>query len=1109
MWVSTFHSMCVRILRREAKHLGVRSAFSVYDADDSRRLIGIVGRDLELDPKKFAPRALAAQISNLKNELLSPDDASERAGTEHERRIAEVYGVYQARLRQANAFDFDDLIMETVSLLQRLPAVAEYYRRRFRHVLVDEYQDTNHAQYELVRQLVAPATERATRRADFPDARTILLEQNYRSTQTILTAANAVIARNPERRDKRLWSDQGDGERIVGYVADNEHDEAAFVAAEIDRLVDSGEFRNSDIAVFYRTNAQSRVFEEVFIRTGLPYKVVGGVRFYERREVRDALAYLRVLANPEDTVSLRRILNVPKRGIGDRAEAIVAEYAERERTSFARALRAAAEEPQRLPALATRSQKNIAGFVRMLDELRELVERGDDTAEVLEAVYARTGYLEELQASEDPQDGTRMDNLAELVTVAREFAGDAAVADLAPDDGAAIGSGARSADGASDGAAPEGEADTYDDTPDGVPEPGSLAAFLERVALVADADSIPDDDSGVVTMMTLHTAKGLEFPVVFLTGWEDGIFPHLRTLGDPKELAEERRLAYVGITRAEKRLYLSRAIVRSAFGQPSTNPASRFLDEVPPSLLDWRRTEEQLAAQRPSAPVGRFGFGKRPQATDRGSWKVPERSLNNQSLHLDVGDRVNHDKYGLGTVVAADGIGPRATVTIDFGSGGTHLHRPERPDDVHVHRAVARRGARRGAVGRAEHGEPGDVRAGALGHHDLDRAEQQHPAHPRGIGLDPDGAGPEHRHAVGQRQHLRPAPDGGDDQRGRGEDPAGAPPGGRGELAGPCPSREGRGRRLLDGGGGRPGGVGREVAGQRLQVGAGAGRPRLRRAFLVLGQGQPSLAVCALQPGVDRPSLAVPHPVRRLVRHPAILDRPGGPGSGDRRSGVAGARRGGDVEAARGQPRQWVDLGAVRLPHLEVQVRAGGLAAVADLGDLVAGLDLLALLHERPVDVAVDGAGAVGVLEHHPHPEAAGGPDFSTTPSVRAKIGVPIGAARSMPLCCTPQRAPKPEVNRPAVGMTRASPLYMTAFGAPCDIAVVTARSSLAASRPIRAAFVRLATSTFEVESRSGSDAACAESCSPPIAEVSIGAVVSAGRVSLDTGSIAEAASRA
>jgi DNA helicase-2/ATP-dependent DNA helicase PcrA len=662
MWVSTFHSMCVRILRREAKHLGVRSAFSVYDADDTRRLVGLVVRDLDLDPKKFNARPVAAQISNLKNELLTPDDAAARATVEFERKVAEIYAVYQARLRTANAFDFDDLIMETVALLQRLPAVAEYYRRRFRHVLVDEYQDTNHAQYQLVRELVAPAAPGvapgelcvvgdsdqsiyAFRGAsirniiefeqDFPDAVTILLEQNYRSTQRILSAANAVIARNPDRRDKRLWSDQGDGEKVIGYVADNEHDEAAFVAGEIDRLVDSGEIRNSDVAVFYRTNSQSRVFEDVFLRVGLPYKVVGGVRFYERREVRDALAYLRVLSNPEDTVSLRRILNVPKRGIGDKAEELVASWAERQRISFAAALRQA----ERIPGMATRSQRCIAAFVEILSGLEELVESGAETAEILEAVYARTGYTAELEASEDPQDGSRLDNLAELVTVAREFAGDAAVADLA--------------------VAPEIEPEP------GVPEPGSLAAFLERVALVADADSIPDNDAGMVTLMTLHTAKGLEFPVVFLTGWEDGVFPHMRAMGDPKELAEERRLAYVGITRAQQRLYLSRALMRSAFGQPSANPASRFLAEVPDDLVEWRR----VAPER-SAPVGRFGFGRRPTATDRGDWKVPERKLA-PAMHLEVGDRVNHDKYGLGTVIASDGAGVRATVTIDFGSAGT------------------------------------------------------------------------------------------------------------------------------------------------------------------------------------------------------------------------------------------------------------------------------------------------------------------------------------------------------------------------------------------------------------------------------------------------------
>jgi DNA helicase II / ATP-dependent DNA helicase PcrA len=661
MWVSTFHSMCVRILRREARHLGVRSAFSVYDADDTRRLVGLVTRDLELDPKKFSARGVAAQISNFKNELLSADDAAERAANDFERKVAEVYAVYQARLHTANAFDFDDLIMETVALLQRLPAVAEYYRRRFRHVLVDEYQDTNHAQYALVRELVAPAADGvepgelcvvgdsdqsiyAFRGAnirniiefeqDFPNARTIMLEQNYRSTQHILTAANAVIARNPDRRDKRLWSDQGDGAKVVGYVADNEHDEAAFVAQEIDRLVDSGEVRNSDVAVFYRTNSQSRVFEDVFMRVGLPYKVVGGVRFYERKEVRDALAYLRVLSNPEDTVSLRRILNVPKRGIGERAEELVATYADRERISFAAALRIAAEHPERIPGLVTRSQRCIASFVRLLDELYELVERGEETAEILEAVYARTGYTAELEASDDPQDGSRRENLAELVTVAREFAGDAAVADL--DDS---------------------------DVEVGAPAPGSLAAFLERVALVADADSIPDNDEGMVTLMTLHTAKGLEFPIVFLTGWEDGVFPHMRAMGDPAELAEERRLAYVGITRAQERLYLSRAMIRSSFGQPNANPASRFLAEVPDNLVDWRRAEPER-----SAPVGRFGFGRRPGATDRGNWNVPKAALKS-SISLDVGDRVNHDKYGLGTVVESDKSTQR--VLIDFGSAGT------------------------------------------------------------------------------------------------------------------------------------------------------------------------------------------------------------------------------------------------------------------------------------------------------------------------------------------------------------------------------------------------------------------------------------------------------
>ncbi|MGA6163743.1 DNA helicase PcrA [Amycolatopsis magusensis] len=682
MWVSTFHSMCVRIMRREAKTLGMTSSFSIYDSDDTKRLITLVARDLDLDPKRYPARTLAIHISNLKNELLDAEDAKARATNDLERRVAEAYAEYQLRLGQANAMDFDDLIMRTVELLKNFPEVAEYYRRRFRHVLVDEYQDTNHAQYTLVRELVGTGTTEsgvepgelcvvgdadqsiyafrgATIRnieefeRDFVDAHTILLEQNYRSTQTILSAANAVIARNPNRRAKRLWTDSGDGEKIVGYVADNEHDEAAFVAREIDELADSGAATYGDVAVFYRTNNQSRVFEEIFIRLGLPYRVVGGVRFYERREVRDMLAYLRVLANPEDTVSLRRVLNVPKRGIGDRAEAVVAAHAERERISFAAALRESVD--GKVALMNPRSQKAIAGFMELMDNLGELVEEEADVADILEAVLERTGYRQELEDSDDPQDASRVENLTELVTVAREFGEMAAEITPPPEDTVVV--------------------------------PGSLPAFLERVSLVADADSIPSpdgedgDDAGVVTLMTVHTAKGLEYPVVFCTGWEDGIFPHMRALSEPAELAEERRLAYVAITRARQRLYVSRAVARTAWGQPMSNPASRFLDEIPADLLDWRREEPARGGFRSGSPRAATTWGSRSSSFggDSAQAGLSSRGMRTTNfkgwkdtvaLKLDVGDRVSHDKYGLGTVVAADGAGPRATATIDFGAAG-------------------------------------------------------------------------------------------------------------------------------------------------------------------------------------------------------------------------------------------------------------------------------------------------------------------------------------------------------------------------------------------------------------------------------------------------------
>jgi DNA helicase-2/ATP-dependent DNA helicase PcrA len=689
MWVSTFHSACVRILRKEIDKFGYKSNFSIYDAADQKRLMSLVCKDLDLDPKRYQPNAVLHWVSNHKNELRDAEEATKDAQNKLEETYAAAYTLYQRRLREANALDFDDLIMMTVHLFQTFPEVRETYRRRFRHVLVDEYQDTNHAQYALIHQLCADQMDEPLTAAgdglpaervepaelmvvgdadqsiyafrganirnildfeqDFPNATSILLEQNYRSTQTILNAANAVIGHNKGRKPKRLWSDAGDGERIVGYVADDERDEARFVSEEIDTLVDGGG-RAADVAVFYRTNAQSRVFEEVFIRTGQPYKVVGGVRFYERREIRDALAYLRMLANPADQVSLRRILNTPKRGIGDRAVDCVQALAERDRLTFWEALRRAGD----APGLATRSLTNIRGFVAMVEELQSMVDAGERADVILESVLARSGYLAELEASDDPQDETRVENLAELVAVAREFSDDPVAGP--------------SADPA--------------DVDAGIVAPG-LGDFLERVALVADTDQIPDqpeDDSGVVTLMTLHTAKGLEFPVVFLTGLEDGVFPHARSLGDQPELEEERRLAYVGVTRARERLYISRAVVRSAWGAPSHNPGSRFLDELPVDLVDWRRTEAaqtrwgrpDLASGSPAvrmgAPTdaGRRNFSSAALRADAAAKAKPAREIPS----LEPGDRVVHDSFGLGTVVSLEGSGDKTVASIDFGSEG-------------------------------------------------------------------------------------------------------------------------------------------------------------------------------------------------------------------------------------------------------------------------------------------------------------------------------------------------------------------------------------------------------------------------------------------------------
>ena len=672
MWVSTFHSACVRILRSEIDALGFKKNFSIYDSTDSKRLMTMVLKDQGTDPKKFPVRQVQNWVSNCKNELIGPAAFAENdeGPSGNVEIMAEAYKEYARRLKAANALDFDDLIMLTVELFEKFPDIREKYRRRFRQVLVDEYQDTNHAQYMLIKQLcgqfptpegepvIVPselmvvgdsdqsiyAFRGATIRnildfeKDFPGAETILLEQNYRSTQTVLSAANAVIKHNSGRPEKNLWSDSGDGEKIVGYVADTEHDEARYIAQVIDQLVENGH-KYSDVAVFYRTNAQSRPIEEVFIRVGLPYRVVGGVRFYVRKEVRDAIAYLRAISNPADDVSLLRVINTPKRGIGDRAQQALQDYAAYNQSSVSEAIANLDE----IPGIATRSRNQIKAFSELLAHWRQLDADGSVASDVLQAVLTESGLLDELKASKDPQDETRVENLVELVAVAQEFVAQAGAVDLEEVDEHLEAGGLAG----------------------GMAEPDqSLAVFLERVALVADSDQIPDagDGLGVVTLMTLHTAKGLEFDTVFLTGLEDGVFPHSRSMGDRSELSEERRLAYVGITRARKRLYLTRASVRSVWGSPSYNPVSRFVEEIPDELIDWRRTGHDVSAWqnkpiRPSHDEGASVFG-----SGRGKPKVEDQ--------LRVGDRVLHTSFGMGDVLAVNGSGSNATVDVDFGSLG-------------------------------------------------------------------------------------------------------------------------------------------------------------------------------------------------------------------------------------------------------------------------------------------------------------------------------------------------------------------------------------------------------------------------------------------------------
>ena len=577
MWISTFHSACVRILRRDGKEIGLKSGFSIYDTADSERLVKLIAADLNIDTKRYTPRMLLGKISDCKNALVSWKDQLKKANCDYipgqrgyqvsagdvDELVAVVYAEYQHRLALANAVDFDDLIMRTVELLQTCPQVSEYYRHRFRYIFVDEYQDTNHAQYVLVRELSGidsdeqpdPQARGAGRvgpswitvvgdsdqsiyafrgadirniqdfEQDFPNAKTIMLEQNYRSTQTILDAANAVIAKNENRKPKKLWTALGQGDKIVGYAADNAQQEAGWIANEIARIHTEEDVAYRDIAIMYRANAQSRSLEEAMINANLPYQLVGGTKFYERREVKDAIAYLQAIVNPADNVNVRRILNVPKRGLGARAEGLVAGYADAHGLTFFESI----EHMDQIEGMTGRTTKPLGAFRDLMHELADFAKEHDSKpSEVVAEVLDKSGLLEELQRSEDPQDASRVDNLSQLQSVAAEF---------------------------------------EQNTPD-----ATLAGFLETTALVADSDQLPGEgeDSGKVTMMTLHTAKGLEYPYVFLTGMEQGTFPHQRAMEDTSELSEERRLAYVGITRAKRRLYVTRAAVRAQWGRPMT-----------------------------------------------------------------------------------------------------------------------------------------------------------------------------------------------------------------------------------------------------------------------------------------------------------------------------------------------------------------------------------------------------------------------------------------------------------------------------------------------------------------------------------------------------------
>ncbi|AGA68769.1 ATP-dependent DNA helicase PcrA [Desulfitobacterium dichloroeliminans LMG P-21439] len=658
LWVATFHSACVRILRNEIGYLpGYSRSFVIYDSGDQLAVVKSCMKELALDEKKFAPRAILSTISDAKNKLQTPDDFSRRATDYFEQKVESVYNLYQKKLIGNNALDFDDIIMLTVRLFRENPEVLAQYQDKFRYILVDEYQDTNHAQYALINLLAkkyrnlcvvgdddqsiymfrgADVKNILDFERDYPEAKVLKLEQNYRSTKSILQAANAVVQNNTERKEKSLWTDNEDGQPIVYYVSENEHDEARYMAERIQRLLNVEGRRFNDFAVLYRTNAQSRVVEERFMREGIPYRIFSGLKFYERMEIKDILAYLRILHNPADQVSFSRVLNVPKRGLGESTLEKILDYATEQEMPVLDAIM----EANYIPELQTRAKKPLLAFAQLMQELKTLAVEESSVTRLVEEILKRTGYWDNLIGDKSPEAEARQENIREFLSVTAEY---------------------------------DEKADQYEETVEveGMEEavrPG-LAGFLEQVSLVAQIDTLDQGDEAVV-MMTIHSAKGLEFPVVFIGGMEEGIFPSSRSMLDPVLLAEERRLCYVAITRARERLYLSYAQQRMLYGRTQYNRPSEFFQEIPTQILVDRD---------PIDPPTKRMQKPRPATVSAGSttsevspWRVGERNIGNPimdapGLDYKVGEKVEHAKFGKGVIVAIKGEGSSAELSVVFG----------------------------------------------------------------------------------------------------------------------------------------------------------------------------------------------------------------------------------------------------------------------------------------------------------------------------------------------------------------------------------------------------------------------------------------------------------